>query len=427
MLIGFLGIGGTEVSTMAFGFRSVNTFSPETASWILLTFFLAAGTADGQVVKGTFVGTVQDKSGALVPGVKIKVKNLDTNVGNTVSIDSDGNYIVSFLDPGTYSVTAQMTRFGTTVEPSIKLDVGARVRVDFTLEVGDVTQTVSVRATLQGAETDTSTVATTLTTEKLRQLPLPGRNYQVLAQLMPTAVTPLTTPIPGFMPNSLTAGNYFTVGGARGSYLSYSIDGIDANNVWIQTQSVIPSLDAIEESKVQSHNFPAEFGRGAVQFTSTIRSGTNALHGSVYDYLQNEKLNANNFFDNKAGRKKAAFRDNQFGFTVGGPIDLGKVYDGRNKSFFFFGYEGRRRRAGSTAYGLYPDAAWQTGDFSNLKNQDGSPRLIYDPATTRPDGLGGFIRDPFPGNIIPLDRFHPVAANVIAGPSQPLFRPLVTG
>src|SRR5262249_11488367 len=153
----------------------------------------------------------------------------------------------------------------------------------------------------------------------------------------------LSSPIPGFMPQSLTVGDYYTVGGARGSYISYMTDGIDNNNVWIQTQSIIPILDAIDEYKVQSHNFPAEYGRGAIQFTSRIKSGNNVLHGSAYDYLQNEKLNANNFFSNKSGVMKSPFRDNQFGFTAGGPIYLGKVYDGRDKSFFFFGYEGRRR------------------------------------------------------------------------------------
>src|SRR5262249_37462751 len=147
--------------------------------------------------------------------------------------------------------------------------------------------------------------------------------------------------------------------------------GIDSNQLIYQSQSIFPSLDSLQEFKVQTHNFAAEFGRGAVHFVTTTKSGTKDLHGAAYDYLRNSVLNANDFFSNRAGGAKQPFRYNQFGANVGGPIYIPKVYDGRKKSFFFFSYEGTRLRQTFNAFARVPDAAWLKGDFSGLTNPDG--------------------------------------------------------
>jgi hypothetical protein len=378
----------------------------------LLAIFLSAGIAGAQIVKSTFIGTIRDASGAVVPGAKVTITNLETNVTNTVTTDDTGNYIVPFLNSGTYSVTAEKSGFETATERSIKLDVAAKVRVDFTMQVGQTTQKIDVQAASPLVETDTSTVDLVVTSKELRELPLLTRNYQALAQLDTTAVTPTptTSSVGSYIAVLSTGGAYYQVGGQRGAYTSYTVDGIDTNALELQTQSLIPSLDSIQEFKVQSHNFSAEYGRGSVQFTTTTRSGTNTLHGTAYEYVRNDVLDATDFFSNETGQKKSPYRNNQFGFTVGGPVLFPKVYNGKEKTFFFAGFEATRYDVpGATAYAMWPDPAWLQGDFSDLKNADGTPRLIYDPATTRSDGNGGYIRDPFPGNKIPADRLDSVA------------------
>ena len=378
-------------------------------SCLVAVLLMTAAVSHGQAVKSTILGTVRDSGGLVLPNVSVKVTNLETRVEASTTTDDSGNYNVPFLDSGTYSILVESRGFKTLVQPAFKIDVSAKVRVDMTLEVGDVSERVEVDAATPLVETDSTTLGITLTGEKLRELPLLGRNYQELAQLSPTAVAPTTNHVAIFMGGALSAGNYYQVGGQRGSHVSYTTDGIDTNNVWFQSQSVIPSLDSIEEVRIQSSTFSAEYGRGSVQFTSSTRSGTNDWHGSVYEYIRDEKFNANSFFENRAGVKRPAFRDNQFGFTIGGPILIPKVYNGREKTFFFFGYEGRRRSESITAFTRWPEPEWLSGNFSSLVNPNGTPQIIYDPATTRPNGQGGFIRDPFPGNIIPANRFDRVA------------------
>lgn len=372
---------------------------------------IAAGvttTVSGQAVKGSFLGTVRDSSGAVVPGARVTVRNVDTNVAAVSTANSAGEYIVPFLDSGTYNLTADMQGFKTSLESGVKLDVAAKVRVDFTLQVGEPTERVEVSSAEPLVETDSSSVGMAVTSEKLQQLPMVGRNFQQLAQLAPTSVSSAFSPNNAYVPG-LSRGEYYQVGGQRGSYTEYTSDGVDNNNISYQVIGVLPSLDTIQEFKVLDHNFSAEYGRGTVKFITTTKQGTNQLHGSTYEYVRNEVFDANSFFSNRTNTKKRPYRYNQFGLTLGGPIDIPRLYNGKDKSFFFLGYEGTRFSTSGTAFAKWPTPQMVSGDFSNLTNPDGSRRLIYDPATTRPDGQGGYIRDPFPGNIIRPDRFDPVS------------------
>ncbi len=380
-----------------------------TAIWIslltLIVLLSSANLAVAQAVKSTFVGTVRDPVGAVVPGAKIVVTNLDTAISSTSTTNNAGDYTVPFLNSGRYSLTAGATGFETLVENGVTLDVAATVRVDFALKVGAESQQVQVSGATPLLETDTSNVGMDVPSERLHQLPLLTRNFEQLAELAPTAVQPENfTANTAYVPG-ITAGNYYQAGGQRGSSELYTLDGLDNNNIAWQTIALLPSLDTISEFKLQTHNFSAEYGRGTTQFTAVTKGGTSQLHGSAYEYIRNAALNANSYFNSRAHVRKSPFTYNQFGVTVGGPIVIPKLYSGTHKSFFFFGYEGTRYTTGGSTFANWPNQAWLSGDFSSLST------TIYDPATTRPDPShpGGYIRDPFPGNKIPSTRFDPVA------------------
>ena len=367
---------------------------------------------EAQIVKSTIVGTVQDSSGAVVGGAKVSVTNVETNVTSSTITDNTGNYAIPLLNSGTYTATVALSGFKTAVQSKFALDVATKVRVDFMMQIGQVNETIEVSNVAPLVETDTTTVGLTVTTEKLTQLPILSRNYQALAQLAPTAVTPISNAETANTPG-ISVGNLYQASGQRGNYNSYTIDGIDAQQVIFQMQSIIPSLDSIQEFKLQTHNFSAEYGRGAVQFTTTTKNGTNQLHGSLYEFVRNNILNANDFFAKRANRQKADFHYNQFGGSIGGPLVIPKIYNGKNRSFFFFAYEGTRFRQLAANFATLPDPAWLTGDFSDLKNTDGSDRILYDPTTVTSDGSGGYTRTAFPGNIIPAGIINPVAAAMI--------------
>ena len=381
------------------------------AQHLAIFLMVATGILGAQIVKSTILGTVRDNSGAVVANAKVSVRNVETNVTTSTVTDSTGNYVIALLNPGTYTAKVEQSGFKTAVQPNFTLDVAARQRVDFTLQVGEVSQEVEVTNATPLVQTDTATVGLTITPVQMTQLPVLGRNYQAFAQLSPTAVTPVANAVTTYVPG-LSVGNYFQVAGQPGQYTSYTIDGIDANQLIFQYQGIIPSLDSIQEFKVQSHNFSAEYGRGSVQFTTTTKSGTNTLHGSAYEYVRNNILNANDFFAKRANRKKASFHYNQFGGSLGGPVVIPGLYNGKDKTFFFVAYEGTRYNQLGSGYATLPDPAWLKGDFSNLKNPDGTPRIIYDPATTQLVG-SSYVRTAFPGNIIPAGRINPVAAAAI--------------
>jgi outer membrane receptor protein involved in Fe transport len=371
--------------------------------FVLLVF--ATAGAQGQV-KSTISGTIKDDTGGVVPGVDVTATHLGTNITRSVVTGDTGGYEIPFLDPGIYRVSAEMAGFKTAVEPGAELDLATKLRVDLTLQVGEIGEEVEVRAAVPLVETEHSEVGGTIKEEQMRQLPLLTRNYQALATLLPTAVTPVPSAT-GYIPNQ-NRGNYYQLAGQRGAYTSYTIDGIDSNTVWIQTQSATPSLDSLQEFKVKSHNFSAEQGRGSVQFITTTKSGTNELRGAIYNYNRNDVFNANSFFSNRAGADKNAFNYNQFGANVGGPIRV-PGYDGRDQTFFFFAYEGTRFRQSATSFGRFPDPRWLQGDFSTLG------KTIYDPWTTVEDASApaGYTRQPFPGNQIPSNRINPQAKTLI--------------
>jgi len=365
-------------------------------------------------VNATLVGTVFDSTSAAVPNARIIATNKGTNVSREVSGNERGDYIVANLAPGFYQIVAEHQGFRRTVVGQIELLVNQTARVDLVLQVGTLTETVEVSATAPLVESETSSVGQVIERNLISDLPLKGRAVFELALLSPatapanpSSYVAQVRPMPGGL-----ASPAFSAGGARDNNNGYLVDGVDAMDPHYMTPSMFPPMDSIQEFKIQTNSYSAEFGHYSVQVNASTRSGTNAFHGSLYDYFRNDALDAANFFDNFAGLRKAPLRYNLFGGTFGGPLSIPRLYSGRNRTFFFVSYEGTRIRTSRTSQLSVPTAAQRTGDFSDLGSRNNQP--IFDPASTRPNPSGaGMIRDAFPNNMIPANRITPFAKEVL--------------
>ncbi len=358
--------------------------------------------AAAQTTTGSIVGTVTDPSAAVLAAVAVTITNLDTRIEQKTTTDSVGNYVVTPLPVGRYSVTVEAPGFKKAVASDITVNVQDRVRVDLTLQVGEVAETVEVTGAAPALQTDTSYLGQVVESQRIVDLPLNGRYFTRLAVL-----TAGTAPTPAGARDEKTGG--FSANGVRPYQNNYLLDGIDNNSLsedLVNDASFVigPSPDAISEFRVQTNAMSAEFGRsGGAVLNVTTKSGANGLHGSFFEFLRNSALDAKNYFD--AGDLPIPpFKLNQFGASGGGPVLL-PGYDGRNRTFFFADFQGTRIRTGRTFVASVPPAAWRNGDFSGFNP-------IFDPATTVTSG-GRITRQPFAGNRIPTNRFDPVAKKLI--------------
>ena len=353
--------------------------------------------------RGTISGTITDAAGASVPAASVKVINPSTGLTQTTSTSSDGTFNFLYLPVGKYTVTAEKPGFRTAEATGIVVNVTTTVKVDLQLEVGQVQDRIEVTAEAPALVSERSDLGAVVTTQTIIDLPLSlsGGLRDNLAFTILTPGTVLTAP---------GDNNSLRIGGGLSAGASLLLDGAEAGSERrndASFQSV--STDAIAEFKVTSNAFSAEYGRmanGIINFTT--KSGTNDLHGSAFEYFRNDKLNARQFFS----ATRTVVRQNDFGGSVGGPVFIPKVYDGRNKAFFFFAYEKSIQRSGSPS-GLtsIPPEALRKGDFSRWVDGAGNLIPIYDPDTTRVVG-NTVVRDQFPGNIIPANRISPVAATL---------------
>ncbi len=337
-------------------------------------------------------GVVKDQTDAAVVNAQITVTNLETGLRReTVSNDS-GLYSVPSLPVGRYKVSATLAGFSVAQVPEVKLDVNQTARVDFTLKPGQVTESISVSAAAALLDSETATVGQVIDNKRIVELPLNGRNYLELARL-----TAGTAPARGSRPEGE---GVFSAGGQHGYQVQVNIDGVDnsltysGGPIGFEAQAVKPSVDAVGEFKVVTNNLSAEYGtRMGGQVFVNIKSGTNDLHGTAFEFLRNSALDGTNFFANRNGSPKPPYRQNQFGGTVGGPIR-------KDKTFFFGSYEGTRTRIGRSFTSTVPVAEVRNGDFNRI-------RPIFDPATTM-GTPASFTRQPFPGNVIPRNRWDPL-------------------
>ena len=313
---------------------------------LFLTLLLLSAALIAQTATGTFVGVVTDQTGAVVPGATITVTNKGTNRVVTVVSNEDGAYVVPLLNPGAYDFAVTKTGFKKAIRSAVSLQVDQRAAVDFSLTSGDISESVEVTTTAALLETGSSSLGQVINNEKIVGLPLNARGVFNLVALSP-GVIPNQDSFFVQQADSSINPSLFKANGGRSLTNEVLIDGVPNNGGSFGQIALHPTVDAVQEFKVQTNNYSAEFGNsGGAIVNVSIKSGTNQFHGALWEFLRNDALDANNFFANRAGRKKGKFRFNQYGGTIGGPIWIPKVYDGHNKSFFFFSYEGVQRITG---------------------------------------------------------------------------------
>ena len=364
-----------------------------------LCFFLVGGTTlFGQVDTGSVTGTVTDPAGGVLSGVKVTITAVATNRAQTVTTDSGGRYSSGPLRVGEYRIEAEGPGFKRLVRQNIVLQVQETPVVNLQMELGTLNQEVTVSAATELVRTTDASQGSVIEERRVKELPLNGRDYLQLSLLSEGTLPP---PGQGRTATGTNDGvgsraGGFSAGGQRTTDNNYLLDGFDNNTDDTsfdtnQAEVIKPSVDAIQEFKVQTNAYPAQFGRAAGGVVNlTMKSGTNLFHGTAYDFLRNEKLDARNFFD---PAKTPPFKRNDYGFTFGGPAI-------KNKAFFFFSWETLKRRESATVNNTIPTLAMRQGDFSALNVP------IYDPATYNPATR---TRQVFPGNIIPANRIDPVA------------------
>lgn len=366
----------------------------------LLFLLLLPLAAAAQSSTATLQGLIADPSGAAVPGAEVTIANTATNITRRFTTAASGLYSFPLLPPGAYRIEVVKTGFKPLTRSNIVLQVSDRVSLDLKLEVGAATERVTVDATAPLVNTTNATLGQVIENRRIIELPLNGREPFSLAALSPGV---LPTPSAGFVH---LGGSVPSINGASNFTSEVTVDGMPnttprngaRNNFLIYT----PSVDAVSEFKVETNSLSAEFGRFNGGVISVVtKSGTNQVHGTAYEFLRNSKLDANSFFANRGGVPLGSLKRNQFGFTLGGPVVLPKLYRGKDRTFFFMDYEGFRESQLATANFTVPTAPERAGDFSRTTTAAGALIVVYDPATLREAGPGSFARTPFPANAIP--------------------------
>ncbi len=379
--------------------------------FILIVVFAALAAvppAVPQTITATLQGIVTDATEAVIPGASVTVVNTATNAEFVTESSAGGRFVAPSLQPGPYRVVIEAEGFKRVERTGLVLAVEQTAQIQVVLEVGAVTEVVEVSAEAPLLESTTSSMGQVIDNQKITNLPLNSRNPYRLALLVPG--------VSGRISDVFNGGRILVNGGRPGTN-EILVDGVPSSPPLvnpIQGFTVLPSVDSVQEFKVQTNNYSAEFGRsGGSVINMVYKSGTNRVHGSAFEFLRNSSLDSNNFFANRNGVPLGSFKRNQFGATVGGPISIPKAFDGRDKSFFFFGYEGLRERRAATQTATVPSPLQQSGDFSETLNSAGSLIRIFDPLTTRAAAGGGFERDAFQGNAIPPSRIANVSQNVV--------------
>jgi hypothetical protein len=359
---------------------------------LCLVLLAAVPAARAQTVSGTILGSVTDPSGAVISNAKVTLVNEGTGLTRTVTTDTNGEYVAPSLPTGRYTVISEITGFKTLTMSNVEVGVDQRVRIDLKLEVGAMTESVSITAETPLLQTSSSELGTTVGDEQIEALPLNGRNFVNLTRTVPGVLRGIPgSNIDGAGSLAWRASASFSANGQRTRDNNFMLDGVDNNETWLQTVVIFPSVDSLDEFKLQTSTYSAEFGRslgGVVNLQ--IKSGTNAFRGSGFEFHRNDAFDANNFFNNKNNRPKPEFEQNQFGGTLGGPVF-------KDRTFFFGSYQGHRESQGQTFLSTVPTTKMRSGDFSELS------RVIYDPSTGQP----------FAGNVIPSGRIDPVARNIL--------------
>jgi hypothetical protein len=365
---------------------------------ILLVTVLVPGISFGQGAVGSIAGTVRDASGALIPNATVTVIDVATNLSQNVKTNSSGEYSVRFLKPSIYNVIVEAAGFSKEQVNSIRLQVDQIARADVTLKAGQVTSTVSVNASTIALDTDSATIGQVITERQVLDLPLNNRDFTNLLLLSPGAVT---TGINVVGPT----GSTLSVSGARTTSNGFLIDGLTNTDLIWDLRAVFLSLDAVQEFKQQATTYSAEYGGAATQINLSTKSGSNSLHGTAFEFNRNDAYDARSFFD-QAGVKLPPLRQNNYGYSLGGPVYLPWIYNGRNRSFFFANFERLKATSSKTLHPLVPTA-------NDLQGVIASAVPVLDPETGAP-----FAQDTNGNYLIPQSRWSRLATVATATPGR---------
>jgi outer membrane receptor protein involved in Fe transport len=341
------------------------------ACTLLALICLFSVVAVAQEATGRIIGVVTDPSGSVIPRAKVTVTNVATGESRDATVNDDGSYQVLSLPPGTYKVTAEAQGFRKSVTGEQILDIDRALKVDVKMEVGSTTETVQVEATASGVETVTAMLGQVVTGNQIHNAPLNGRNVMDLATLMPGVIPAVAGP------TTTAGGTGFSIAGARTDSITFMLDGGLNSNLLNNGLVLNPNPDAIEEFRVLTSNYSAEYGRNAGGIVSVItRSGSNEYHGALYDYVRNSYFNANSFFNNEQGLPIDSLKRNQFGVVISGPIAIPKIVNGRNRMFFMMAYQGQRQSQLQTSSKVNVfTPAELNGDFSHSNASGTGPDL----------------------------------------------------
>jgi len=379
----------------------------------VIALCLSAMTAFGQT-SGEITGEVKDQSGAVAPNAPVTVTNAATNVTRSTATNSAGIYSFPDLTPGNYRVKVSAPGFDTVVKTNIELQVQQVARVDFSLAVGQATQTIEVSATGELLTTEGATVGTVIEEKRITELPLNGRSFFSLVSLSPAVTTSFGAPAQasgrqGGSRSTLT----ISLAGSRATWSNYTLDGITNTDVDFNLYILLPSVDALQEFKVQSGIYPAEFGRESGQVNVSTKPGGNDYHGTGFDFLRNNVLDARPYDFLASSRtatnpspKSQPYRQNQYGGTLSGPVQIPKIFNGKNRLFFMSNYEGFKSRTTNNSTATTLTARMRSGDFSiDPATGVGVAAVLQDPMSRTLQPSGQYTSTPFSGNIIPQSRF----------------------
>jgi len=378
----------------------------------LYLFLIAAAFAPAllaQEFRATISGKIADTTGAMIPGARIVVTETHTNIRMHVISDSGGQYTAPFLLPGDYEISVKMDGFKEFIRKAVHVGAGDHPVIDIRLDVGDSAQSVEVSADAPLLNNENASLGQAITTKEVEDLPLNGRSPLMLAQLaIGVIVSPFNSTSTTLQPYE--SSNNFSIGGTPTQSSEMLLNGAP-NATWDMRSAYTPPQDAVQEVRVKVLDTDAGFGhtRGGT-INQVLKSGTNSLHGSLYEFNQPSNLTANNFFNNRNGLGNPVTHFNQYGVTAGGPVYIPKVFDGRNKMFWFFAWENDKNSQPSTNFISVPTAAEKRGDFSQIMTADGTQ--LYDPYSGVQTG-STINRTPLANNLIPASRINPIAAKYL--------------
>ncbi len=355
-----------------------------------IIFLVANAALYSQQPSASVVGRVTDPSGAIIPGVSIKITNLDTNVSRIGKSNDVGDFTIPFLSPGRYTMEAIQKGFRGYKHSEFTLSLDNVLRINIPLEIGSTTESVTVTESISVLNTESGARGEVTTNKEIAEMPLDGRNFSDLAYLTG-----------GVIPKGDGGDGAYAVNGARADNFGFVIDGVENTQRRNTGAMINPSIESVQEFKLITSGFAAEYGKYAGGVLSVVtKSGTNKLHGSMYEFARNDVFDAKHYFD----VTKSKLRRHQFGSTISGPVFIPKFYDGRNRTFFMFSWDSLRLANGKTQRGITPTAEMLSGDFSKATDAFGKLISLTDP----------IAKVPFPGNQIPVSRFDPVAVKLAA-------------